>query len=117
MTGLEALGAAGIGALISAVVSAGATVYDHFAQRAEHRRELALEKALELAGVSQQLVREAVRETGGRGWIRDRLVVAGEYYPLVKELLEREALPEDFQALCHKFEVEAKERYAKDKAQ
>ena len=83
---------AGIGALVSSLV----TLLGQFLERKARRQEILLGKAIDLAIQRIELIKQAADHSGGTATIRDHVSIAADYYRDLKHLLSKDALPAEF---------------------
>ena len=85
---------AAVGALASSLIGlVGAAL-----ERRARRRELLLEKAIQMAHTRREFVMGLVEKTGGEAALRDDVSLAAEYFQLLDHLIETGNLPESFKA-------------------
>ena len=85
------LTSAGIAALVSGLISlAGQAI-----ERKARQRELALAKALEMAIIRTELVKEIAEKQGSKATFNDHVILAETYFRWLSHLLDKGELPTD----------------------
>jgi len=79
---------AGIGALVSPLV----TMLTQYHERRSRRQELLLSKAIDLAVLKVELIKQACDRSGGKATIRDHASIAADYYHDLQYLLDKGSL-------------------------
>jgi hypothetical protein len=92
-TWILVLGSAAIGAVVSGLISE----LGRWRERKYRREELLLTKALELASIRLETMKEVAQQSSGPGTIliQDSALMTETYYGWLKELMQTGKLPKD----------------------
>jgi hypothetical protein len=80
-------------AVVGALVAALIQLVGQWAERRARRRELIFKFAVEAARVNNELTFHMARETKNTAYLKDHVVMAANYYPLVSHIFDKGKLP------------------------
>lgn len=85
------LTSAAVGALVAQLVQ----LAGQWAERRARRRELIFRFAVEAARATNEMTLQVARESNRPAMLKDSIVMAASYYPLVEHVFDKGGLPPD----------------------